>query len=164
MSLTACRECCTEGNPDHKCTMQAGPQSFPHAHRSRIVFYLLEARYLLLLPCLSPTRVACSLEKEAFITECACLAKNTECGKSCGCISSGKRCMNSAIQRREALRLSADIQEVDTWGMDCYTRRNIHDGKPPSNTFASHLMCSVVTQAPVERALPIHKLPHAGCQ
>ena len=40
-------------------------------------------------------------------------------------------CVNTAIQRRDALRLGVDVAEADTWGMDCYTRRNIQDGGPP---------------------------------
>ena len=68
-----------------------------------------------------------SLEKEAFETGCACLAKNTECTQRCGC--QGVGCVNTAIQRRDALRLAVDVAEADTWGMDCYTRRNIQDGE-----------------------------------
>lgn len=70
---------------------------------------------------------AYSLEKESFRTECGCLAKNSECGPACGC--RGQQCLNSAIQRRAALRLGRDVAERDTWGMDCYTRRNIQDGE-----------------------------------
>lgn len=34
------------------------------------------------------------------------------------------------MSRREALVLGRDVEEVDAWGMDCYTRRNILDGAP----------------------------------
>lgn len=33
-----------------------------------------------------------------------------------------------AVRKREALRMGRDVAEVDTWGVDLYTRRNIFDG------------------------------------
>ncbi|GMH38444.1 hypothetical protein BSKO_06328 [Bryopsis sp. KO-2023] len=32
-----------------------------------------------------------------------------------------------AVSERQVLCLGEDIAEVDTWGMDCYTRKNVHD-------------------------------------
>lgn len=78
------------------------------------------------------TQIVCSLEKEAFETGCACLAKNTECTQRCGCRD--KECANTAIQRRNALKLGVDVVEGNTWGMDCYTRRNIQDGEALSHS------------------------------
>ena len=51
-----------------------------------------------------------------------------ECGPDCGCARSGL-CVNRAVQERRPLQLGRDIQEVNAWGIDCYTRRNIRDGK-----------------------------------
>ena len=69
----------------------------------------------------------CSLEDEAFKTQCGCLAQHLECGQACGCAQDG-RCLNRAVTQRHALVIGKDVQEIDAWGMDCYTRRNIIDG------------------------------------
>lgn len=37
-------------------------------------------------------------------------------------------CLNRAVTNRHTLRLGEDAEEVDSWGMDCYVRRNIMDG------------------------------------
>lgn len=52
-----------------------------------------------------------------------------ECGPACGC-ASGSSCLNRGVTNRQPLRLGKDVKEVDSWGMDCYTRRNIIDGSP----------------------------------
>ena len=62
-----------------------------------------------------------------FETRCDCLARNMECGPGCGCARSGA-CLNRAVTERRTLQLGADVREIDSWGFDCYTRRNIHDG------------------------------------
>lgn len=62
-----------------------------------------------------------------FETQCDCLARNMECGPDCGCADSGA-CLNRAVTERRTLQLGADVHEIDSWGFDCYTRRNIHDG------------------------------------
>ena len=36
--------------------------------------------------------------------------------------------MNRAVSARAALVLGVDVQEINAWGLDCYTRRNILDG------------------------------------
>lgn len=69
----------------------------------------------------------CSLEAERFNTQCSCLARNLECSSRCGCAQEGK-CLNRAVSLRNALVLGKDVCEIDSWGMDCYTRRNIIDG------------------------------------
>ncbi len=38
-------------------------------------------------------------------------------------------CLNRAVSARNTLQLGTDAEEVDSWGMDCYVRRNILDGK-----------------------------------
>lgn len=68
------------------------------------------------------------LEAERFQTGCDCLARNLECGPDCGCAGTSK-CLNHAVTDRRTLVLGRDVQEINTWGFDCYTRRNIHDGK-----------------------------------
>jgi hypothetical protein len=50
-----------------------------------------------------------------------------ECGPACGCASTD-RCLNRAVTERHALKVGQDVKEVNSWGMDCYTRRNIQDG------------------------------------
>lgn len=32
-----------------------------------------------------------------------------------------------AVSERKTLELGRDIVEADTWGIDCYTRKNVHD-------------------------------------
>ena len=43
---------------------------------------------------------------------------------------SADSCLNRAVTNRQTLQLGIDAQEVDSWGMDCYVRRNIMDGAP----------------------------------
>jgi len=71
----------------------------------------------------------CSLVQEAFITECSCLRRNTECDENCVCHTTG-RCLNRAVQLGQGLRIGPDVREINSWGFDSYTRRNIHDGEP----------------------------------
>lgn len=33
------------------------------------------------------------------------------------------------VRRRDVLRMGVDVQEVDCWGMDCFTRKNVFDGE-----------------------------------
>ena len=96
-----------------------------------------------------------SLEMEAFDTECACLKSNLECGPNCGCAEAARRrkqfsedptstefpaaCANRAVTRRETLVLNKDVQEVNAWGMDCYSRRNIVDAVLESQAFGSYV-------------------------
>jgi hypothetical protein len=63
-----------------------------------------------------------------FETQCDCLARNMECGPACGCAAAAGACLNRAVTERRPLRLGADVREIDSWGFDCYTRRNVHDG------------------------------------
>lgn len=72
--------------------------------------------------------MVCRLEDATFETHCDCLRRNMECGPDCGCAGSGM-CVNRAVQERRPLQLGRDIQEVNAWGIDCYTRRNIRDGR-----------------------------------
>ena len=72
-------------------------------------------------------KLPCRLEAVKFETQCDCLARNMECGPECGCTDGGA-CLNRAVTERRTLQLGADVHEIDSWGFDCYTRRNIHDG------------------------------------
>ena len=47
---------------------------------------------------------------------------------SCAVPRRAGRCLNRAVTRRDTLRLGDDVREIDSWGIDCYTRRNIQDG------------------------------------
>lgn len=75
-----------------------------------------------------------SLELGAFQTDCPCLARNTECDAACTCVPPGsgaaaaEGCANRAASMRQVLQLGQDVQEIDSWGLDCYTRKNIYDG------------------------------------
>lgn len=69
-----------------------------------------------------------SLEKDGFLTQCSCLASNTECDSFCSC--GENNCLNRAVSQRKAVRLGVDVEEINSWGMDCYTRKNIQDGEP----------------------------------
>ena len=97
-----------------------------------------------------------SLEMEAFDTGCACLKNNLECGPNCGCAEAARRkglfsdddptstefpaaCANRAVTRRETLVLNKDVKEVNAWGMDCYSRRNIVDAVLESQAFGSYV-------------------------
>lgn len=46
--------------------------------------------------------------------------------------------LNRAVSQSHGLVLGKDVDEIDVWGMDCYTRRNILDGKlgPPEREAA----------------------------
>ena len=79
-----------------------------------------------------PWLCACSVEREGFLSNCTCLACNTECDENCGCRGL-HACQNSAVSQRRPLRLGQDLAEVDAWGLDCYVRRNILDGKTCSS-------------------------------
>ena len=80
-----------------------------------------------------------SMELGAFQTKCPCLAQNTECDAACTCAPPGNEagaaqgCANRAASMRRVLQLGKDVQEIDSWGLDCYTRKNIHDGKTRSD-------------------------------
>ena len=87
-----------------------------------VAWLLFKTRLLLPLP-LPP----CSVDRECFSSRCTCLARNTECDDRCAC-SAEAGCLNRSVTRRQTLRLGEDAEEVDSWGMDCYVRRNIMDG------------------------------------
>jgi hypothetical protein len=76
-----------------------------------------------------------SLAKDGFVSECACLSRNVECDDGCGCNPS--TCLNRAVSKRDAVRLGVDVEEIDSWGMDCYTRKNIYDAVLESQAFGS---------------------------
>ena len=74
-----------------------------------------------------------NMELGCFQTGCPCLAQNTECDAACACKPPGgagdaQGCANRAASERRVLQLGQDVQEIDSWGLDCYTRKNIHDG------------------------------------
>ncbi|CAL8467814.1 g7352 [Coccomyxa elongata] len=77
------------------------------------------------------------LEAERFQTGCDCLARNLECGPDCGCAGTAK-CLNRAVTERRTLVLGRDVLEINSWGFDCYTRRNIHDAVLESGAFGEH--------------------------
>lgn len=66
-----------------------------------------------------------SFEVEGFDTQCECLQRNTECDAHCACSSA--RCLNRAVGQQRPLQLGSDVDEIDSWGFDCYTRRNFCD-------------------------------------
>lgn len=66
-------------------------------------------------------------ERAGFTSLCSCLARNTECDDRCAC-SAATGCLNRSVTARDTVKLGSDVQEVDSWGMDCYVRRNILDG------------------------------------
>jgi len=74
-----------------------------------------------------------SVEAESFQSECTCLQRNTECDEGCKCNS--KNCLNRAVTKRETVKMGEDIDEIDSWGLDCYTRRNIYDAILESQAF-----------------------------
>ena len=86
-----------------------------------------------------------SMELGAFQTDCPCLARNTECDAACTCLPPGpgvaaaEGCANRAASMRQVLQLGQDVKEIDSWGLDCYTRKNIHDGGD-LNTHTGHLV------------------------
>ena len=74
-----------------------------------------------------------NMELGCFQTGCPCLAQNTECDAACACKPPGgagdaQGCANRAASERRVLQLGQDVQEIDPWGLACYTRNNIHDG------------------------------------
>ena len=74
-----------------------------------------------------------NMEQGCFQTGCPCLAHNTECDAACSCTAPGEGggaegCANRAASMRQVLQLGKDVQEIDSWGLDCYTRKNIQDG------------------------------------
>ncbi|KAK9830947.1 hypothetical protein WJX81_000882 [Elliptochloris bilobata] len=104
------------------------------------------------------------LEREAFQTECTCLARNLECGERCGCAAGG-RCLNRAVSGRRALALGADVVEINSWGFDCYTRRNIHDAVLESQAFGAYrpdyaaALKAKDNQDPLKRGETLHHEP-----
>ncbi len=73
------------------------------------------------------------MELGCFQTGCSCLAQNTECDAACSCkrpldAGDAEGCANRAASMRRVLQLGQDVQEIDSWGLDCYTRKNIQDG------------------------------------
>ncbi len=54
---------------------------------------------------------------------------------------------------RQVLQLGQDVQEIDSWGLDCYTRKNIQDG------MVSHLLA-----AAGRWYVTCHDGRHASCQ
>lgn len=45
------------------------------------------------------------------------------------CSKEKEAALAAAVRARRALKLGEQVVEVDCWGMDCYTRRNIFDGE-----------------------------------
>ncbi|KAG7667610.1 hypothetical protein Ndes2437B_g07622 [Nannochloris sp. 'desiccata'] len=82
-----------------------------------------------------------SLESETFITQCSCLSRNTECDETCGCSDKGPQaCLNRAVTVRQTVKIDEDVEEINSWGMDCYTRRNIQDAVLESQAFGAYEM------------------------
>ena len=79
-----------------------------------------------------------SLEMATFQTKCTCLARNTECDSSCSCKETD--CLNRAVTKRHTVRLGDDVEEINSWGMDCYTRRNIQDAVLESQAYGVYKM------------------------
>ena len=76
-----------------------------------------------------------NMEHGGFNTQCPCLAQNTECDASCQCTPPERpgdptSCGNRAVTLRHSLQLGIDVREIDSWGLDCYSRKNIQDGEP----------------------------------
>ncbi|PRW58999.1 putative histone-lysine N-methyltransferase ATXR3 isoform X1 [Chlorella sorokiniana] len=85
--------------------------------------------------CLSRTDLGTYNEERAgFNSLCSCLARNTECDEHCAC-SAASGCLNRSVTARDTVKLGSDVQEVDSWGMDCYVRRNILDAVLESGAF-----------------------------
>lgn len=82
-----------------------------------------------------------SLESETFITQCTCLSRNTECDETCGCSNEGPQaCLNRAVTVRQTVKIDEDVEEINSWGTDCYTRRNIQDAVLESQAFGAYEM------------------------
>lgn len=77
-----------------------------------------------------------SLENDRFISDCSCLSRNMECGALCACDESS--CLNRAVSHRNAVKIGVDVEEIDSWGMDCYTRKNIQDAILESQAFGHY--------------------------
>lgn len=87
--------------------------------------------------CKSRKELGCyNVVREGFETHCSCLARNTECDAHCACQGSPD-CLNRAVSERNTLKLGTDAEEVDSWGMDCYVRRNILDAVLESGAFGN---------------------------
>ena len=77
------------------------------------------------------------------MTPCSCLSRNTECDDTCGCAAKEgetSACLNRAITHRATVKLGEDVEEINSWGMDCYTRRNIQDAVLESQAFGAYEM------------------------
>ena len=68
-----------------------------------------------------------SLLSGCFVGACACLNSSRECGPACGCAQRGGACANTAVTQRRTLQLGVHVVESDVWGLDCYSRRNVHE-------------------------------------
>ena len=79
-----------------------------------------------------------SLLKGGFVSQCDCLSRNMECSDTCACDPSS--CLNRAVSNRNAVRIGVDVDEIDSWGMDCYTRKNIHDAALESQAFGGYIV------------------------
>ena len=94
-----------------------------------------------------------SMEQGSFQTNCPCLARSTECDAACICqppgVGSGSAegCANRAASMRQVLQLGQDVKEIDSWGLDCYTRKNLHDGQL-STLHAQHVCMQPVWHSP----------------
>ena len=79
-----------------------------------------------------------SLEAGSFQTNCSCLSRNTECDDRCMCAET--ECLNRFVSKRQTVRLGEDVEEINSWGMDCYTRRNIQDVVLESQAYGPYKM------------------------
>lgn len=52
-----------------------------------------------------------------------------------GTLPTIERFLIQAVSERKTLELGRDITEADTWGIDCYTRKNVHDAILEADTF-----------------------------
>lgn len=63
-----------------------------------------------------------------FRGRCACLNAGLECSELCGCAAAATGgCLNSAAGRRRTLLVGVHVRERDVWGLDSFTRVNVHD-------------------------------------
>ena len=60
-----------------------------------------------------------------FASDCPCLAASIECDQRCGCTP--EACANRPVASGRMLTVGREVEEKDVWGIDCYTRRNVHD-------------------------------------
>ncbi len=98
-----------------------------------------------------------SLLKGGFVSQCDCLSRNMECNDACACDPAC--CLNRAVSNRNAVRIGVDVDEIDSWGMDCYTRKNIHDAALESQAFGSY----VVDDRPVAASQGAARAEEATC-